>query len=338
MTDFSTRTMLEVEVDSGSLNDARDTIESEFGSVRATIGSGTGASTTNDVAPLSDGRGGVRDLLEQQTEHLEEIREAIEDGALRGGGGGGGGGFAAATGGAASAAATATGIGLAGLAPIAAFIAAISANAERGPLTDPGAPPARPDTGESARDTGEMDAEPLVRPPDLSNLSWPSIPAPSWLSRLASLRFETPSWLSELTTLQFETPSWVTDLTTLRFDTPRWLSTLTNPRIQEPDWLSTLTNVRSETPSWIQDLQRLIAGDRNAPPAAPAATDRGLAPPDQRLLNEATRARNRGQSRRPLTVDARVEATINGLSSMRRDFKRVAKDAAREGFREAWTS
>jgi hypothetical protein len=162
------------------------------------------------------------------------------------------------------------------------------------------------------------------------------MPAPSWLSRLTSLRFETPSWLSELTTLQFETPSWVADLTTLRFDTPRWLSTLTNPRIQEPAWLSTLTNVRFKTPSWIQDLQRLLGGGRNAPPVTPTATDRGLAPSDQGLVNAASRARDRQQGgRTEVTNDITIEAVIDDFSSMQRDLQRVAKDALREALRDS---
>jgi hypothetical protein len=143
--------------------------------------------------------------------------------------------------------ATAAGVGAAGLGPISAFIAAISSNAENGPQTDPGTPggpSGRPDTGESARDTGRMDGDPLVDIPNLSdlrlpeqirNFSWPSLPdlpnlsGLSWptlpdvpnLSQVTSWPgFPDPPNLSQTVDWPAfpDEPPWLRDLTSL-FDT-----------------------------------------------------------------------------------------------------------------------
>jgi hypothetical protein len=320
VSEFSVRSQLEVQVDSRSLSDARDTIEQELGSVRATVEPGRGGtSAPGSVAALADGGSGVRDLLETQTEQLEEIREAVDD--LRGGGSGGGGlaGGATALGaGLASTAATTTAIGLAGLAPIASFIGAISANAENGPRTDPGAPAPRPDTGESARDTGRMDSRPLLRP---------NIQAPDWLSRLTNASLSAPDWLSRLTSLSFETPDWVGRLTSLSFDAPPWLSTLADPQIQAPSWLSTLADPQIQAPSWIRSLQRVLDGPDA--PATPSATNSGLAPSDQRLLNEATRRRREGGGRTQVNNDITIEAIIDDLGTAQRTIESAVDDALR---------
>jgi hypothetical protein len=311
MTEFSTRSMLEVVVDDRSLSDARDEIESELGSVRATVGQGSGAGA---VPALTDGGDGVRDLLETQTEQLEEIREAVDD--LRGGGRGGGGGVAAVGGGLASAAATAGGLGLAGLGPIAAFIGALSANAENGPRTDPGtpgvtqsSPSGRPDTGDTARDTGRMDSNPLIRPPDLSNLSWPDIPIPDWLSTLTNVTLSTPSWLSELTSLSFSTPSWLSSLTNPSISQPTWLSSLTDPQIGPPPWLSELTNPTIQPPPWLSDLESLLGGGGGDN----AATGRR---PDA-----------------PITVDAQLDAQLADarqfITGIERELEGIIEDVLR---------
>jgi hypothetical protein len=322
VSEFSVRSQLEVQVDSRSLSDARDTIESELGSVRATVepGRGAGTSAPDSVAALADGGSGVRDLLETQTEHLSEIQEAVEDIRNGGPGGSGIGGAAVGTGlaGLASTATTATAIGLAGLAPIASFVGAISANAENGPRTDPGAPAPRPDTGESARDTGRMDSEPLFRP---------NIQAPDWLSRLTNASLSAPDWLSRLTSLSFETPEWVGRLTSLSFDAPPWIDSLTNPQIQAPSWLSTLVDPQITAPSWIRSLQRVLDGPDTS--AAPTATDSGLAPSDQGLVNAATRRRREGGGRTEVRNDITIEAIIDDLGSAQRIIEQAVDEQLR---------
>jgi len=336
MTDFSTRAMLSVELDQRSVDDAKQTLEQELGSVRATVGQGSGAGA---VPALTDGGDGVRGLLETQTEQLEEIREAVED--LRGGGRGGGGGVAAVGGGLASTAAMAGGIGLAGLGPIAALIGALSANAENGPRTDPGtpgvtqsSPSGRPDTGDTARDTGRMDSTPLIRPPDIPVPDWLStltnftLSTPSWLPDLTSFAPSTPDWVRDLVGFDLETPGWVRDLTSVRFDEPGWLSRLTGFRLTAPSWLADLETLQLPTPQWVRDLQSIFAttsttgGDNNdRPDSFPGS--------DQRLFNEATRRRDNGSGRTEVRNDITIEAVLNDLGGAQRIIEQAVEQKLR---------
>jgi len=214
MTEFSTRSMLEVVVDDRSLSDARDTIESELGSVRATVTSDrSGRGATGGTAALSDGGGGVRAVLETQTEHLDEIREALEDirndGAAGGGGGGSGGlpvgaGALGALGsvGVAKAALAAGGIGL-------------------GAATDQTAREQLPDGIRSTLQQSQNFRETpigtqLVNPVEFAQTAG-EVFAAEVRSRLAAISISQPDWIGRLTGLDLSAPEWLSRLTSVRF-------------------------------------------------------------------------------------------------------------------------
>jgi len=302
MTEFSTRSMLEVVVDDRSLSDARDTIESELGSVRATVTSDrSGGGAAGAAAALSDGGSGVRAVLETQTEHLGEIREALEDirnDGAAGGGGGGGGGLSVST-------------GLLGALASPTALAAVGAGLLQGGLSVAVA---------EALGDGDGDAPAPSTPPS-------EVQTTGVLRLIDAFREfaqSPPPWLSRLTSVSFDTPSWLSDLTTLSFDTPSWLPRLTGFTLDAPPWLADLRTLQLPTPQWVRELQSIVSGigggggggggpsttaDNNGRPESSPGSD-------QRLFNEA--ARRRDQGRTQVRNDITVEAVINDLGNAQR--------------------
>lgn len=86
MTEFSTSGSVRIEVDEGSLRQARNTVEQEIGSVRvdaaAATDGGTAGAMVDDAAMV--------DELSDQSDLLEDILDEMEEGGGLGGGGGGG--------------------------------------------------------------------------------------------------------------------------------------------------------------------------------------------------------------------------------------------------------
>jgi hypothetical protein len=116
-------------------------------------------------------------------------------------------------------------------------------------------------------------------------------------------------------------------LTSVRFETPSWLTNLTNPRIPEPRWLSTLSDPNITAPSWIRSLQRVL--DAPDAPATPSATDSGLGPSDQGLVNASSRARERQSERTQVNNAITIEAIIDDLGTAQRTIERAVDDALR---------
>jgi len=323
MTDFSTRSMLEVVVDDRSLSDARDEIESELGSVRATLDSGRGgAGATGGVAALTDGGDGVRDLLETQTDHLEEIREAVED--MRGGGGGGT--LAAGTGAVGAVASKAAlGAGLGALLE-AGIIGGLLSTEGDGPSPPSDTPPGEVQLSGVLRLTEALRDFASSPPSWLTDL--PSLPSPQWLSELTSFAPSTPDWVRDLVGFDLETPGWVRDLTSVRFDEPGWLSRLTSFTLTAPSWLADLETLQLPTPQWVQDLTSIFNttsntdGDNNdRPDSFPGS--------DQRLFNEATRRRENTGGRTEVRNDITIEAVLNDLGDAQRIIERAVEQQLR---------
>jgi len=320
VSEFSVRSQLEVQVDSRSLSDARDTIESELGSVRATVEPGRGASTSapGGVAALSDGGSGVRDLLEQQTEHLEEIREALED--IRNDGAGGSGGL----GGGAGAAIGRT-LGSVGMTTAALAAGGIGL----GVATDQAAREQLPDgvrsTLQQSRNFRETPiGTQLVNPVEFAQTAGEVFVAEA-RSRLATVSISEPDWIGRLTGLDLSAPEWLGRLTSVRFETPSWLSRLTGFTLDTPPWLADLRTLQLPTPQWVQELQSIVSGiggggggggggpsttaDNNGRPESFPGSDQGL-------FNEAARRRDRGRTQ--VNNDITVEAIINDLGNAQR--------------------
>lgn len=91
-TEFSTKSMLEVEVDQRSLREARETVQESVGSIRIQPQMARADGGVGGVSPRRDlgGDSSVDTLLSAQLETLQDIEEKIEKiGATQGGGGGG---------------------------------------------------------------------------------------------------------------------------------------------------------------------------------------------------------------------------------------------------------
>jgi hypothetical protein len=90
---FSVSTTLETTVSESSLRSTRQTIESELGDIVADVdGGGISSQLSRDVEAMADGGSDTLDVLETQTEVLEDVRDVLEQSAVSGGGIGGGGG------------------------------------------------------------------------------------------------------------------------------------------------------------------------------------------------------------------------------------------------------
>jgi hypothetical protein len=291
MTDFSTRATLDVAVSERSLSNARDQLESSLGSVRSSI----------DPAMSGGGRGGVggglRDTLVQQTDVLIQIRDTLEEQAFNAAAGGGGGGGATILGGLGGlkglGIGAAAGGGLLGLGATALDTVLKDAlnSALGGFLSE----------SQNFQDTSLVSqvfggGGPLGLAQSFGEAAGNHLV--DWAGRAGS--------------------SLVQDLTSIEFAAPQWLEDLMSFRLTEPEWLSNLTSFRLREPEWISQLTSLFGGGGGAGPVAPSAVDRGLAPSDQRLLNNATRGRRTGGQSLDLSIET---------AGLQRDLERAVGDA-----------
>jgi hypothetical protein len=275
MSEFSTRSMLDVVVSDRSVKDARQKVEDGISdrSLRASIDptvSGRNGGT---------GRRSVRDIFETQTELLVQIRDTLEESAFDRAGRGGGGTTIVGTGFSAAKTLSVGAITVAGL-PVAEYLKRQSTTliedmarndptttfneSGEGPgtpvsiATDPlsilqnvgegltrgfeqAGPEFRSTVYDAMTDAFSSSGSVLQRTLRASQIG--ERIAGGFESTLSSVQLTEPRWLTTLANPDIRQPEWLSDLTQPNIGQPEWLSDLTNPQFREPQWVSQLTSV-----------------------------------------------------------------------------------------------